>query len=118
MALTKLIRTRNDIENVGRARVINFHGAHYNAIELCLQPCTLVEPIERCPVFVKKLLSHPHYRSRIIPRRVGQHLAKMIMVGATELILYDYRSASSIPSSYVQREAAYRSLGLYELYVI
>ena len=70
MAFTKLIRAHNDIENTGRAGVIDLHGAHHDAIELRLQPRTLIEPIERGSMLVAKLPRHPHYRSRIIARRV------------------------------------------------
>ena len=48
----------------------------------------LVEPIERCSMFLCKVRRDSDNRDSIQARRVGEKLAKMGVVGSFQLILY------------------------------
>ena len=58
-----------------------------NRVELDTISRVGVQPVNRRTVFVGKPLRNPHHHAPIQPSRVGQQLAKVLVVGRLQLVL-------------------------------
>jgi len=84
---------------------VNSPRFNYHSKKLRVISCSLVQPIQRLPVFIAKIPYQPDRRVSIMPGRVGQQFAKVVMIGSFQLVFdYHWTVAAQVMGKHVQRE--------------